>query len=90
LFNIYVQVWGIQLVIYYAFNHTSLGEGYSCAPPLVGDERSTHFSRCCSFRWGHYSYIQLIGFVLLISGTLVYNSVVKLPFLYYPTKEDRH
>ncbi|ELR16647.1 uncharacterized protein ACA1_088940 [Acanthamoeba castellanii str. Neff] len=60
-------VWGIQLVIYYAFNHTSLGEG-----------------------WGHYSYIQLIGFVLLISGTLVYNSVVKLPFLYYPTKEDRH
>jgi hypothetical protein len=44
----------------------------------------------CGHRWGHYSYVQLIGFVLLIGGTLVYNSVVKIPFLYYPTKEDRH
>jgi hypothetical protein len=41
-------------------------------------------------RWGHYSYVQLIGFSLLIGGTLIYNSVVKIPFLYYPTKEDRH
>jgi hypothetical protein len=60
-------VWGAQLVIYYAFNHTSLGEG-----------------------WGKYSWVQLIGFALLITGTLIYNAVLKIPCFFYPLKEDRH
>ncbi len=40
-------MWGIQLVIYYAFNHTSLGEGYVLLE-MSSQKRSTHFLRCCS------------------------------------------
>ena len=33
--------------------------------------------------WGKYSYIQVIGFVLLLLGTVLYNAVLKVPGLYY-------
>ncbi len=43
--------------------------------------------------WGHYSWMQIIGFLFLIVGTLVYNKVLRLPCLVYedapkkPTEE---
>merc|ERR1719382_1099398 len=33
--------------------------------------------------WTDYSYLQLLGFLLLVLGTLVYNGVVKVPALNY-------
>merc|ERR1740121_2239400 len=33
--------------------------------------------------WTVYSYLQLLGFLLLVLGTLVYNGVVKVPALNY-------
>ncbi len=33
--------------------------------------------------WNHYSYIQVLGFLLLLVGTMIYNAVIKLPCLYY-------
>jgi len=34
--------------------------------------------------WSYWSYLQLGGFFLMISGSLIYNESVKLPFLEYP------
>jgi len=34
--------------------------------------------------WTSYSYIQLIGFLILVSGQAVYGEVLKVPGLYYP------
>jgi len=33
--------------------------------------------------WTKYSYVQLIGFVLLVIGTMVYNGVIRFPCLRY-------
>jgi len=35
-----------------------------------------------------FCYMQLIGFVVLISGTMVYNQIVRVPGFTYP--EDVH
>jgi hypothetical protein len=37
--------------------------------------------------WQKYSWIQFVGFFLLICGTLVYNSVIKIPFVRYESQE---
>jgi len=41
----------------------------------------THFGE----KWNDYSPLQLAGFFLLILGTVIYNKVLKIPFLYYDT-----
>lgn len=33
--------------------------------------------------WNHYSYVQVLGFMLLLLGTTIYNAVLKIPGLYY-------
>jgi hypothetical protein len=33
--------------------------------------------------WNHYSYVQVVGFLLLLLGTTIYNAVLKIPGLYY-------
>jgi drug/metabolite transporter (DMT)-like permease len=37
--------------------------------------------------WTKHSYVQLIGFFILIVGTLIYNAVIKIPGLKYEPKE---
>ena len=40
-------------------------------------------------RWGPYTYLKLIGFILVILATLVYDEDIKLPWLFkYPTRES--
>jgi len=36
--------------------------------------------------WNKYSWVQVIGFLLLIFGTLTYNAVLRFPGLYYEPK----
>jgi len=38
--------------------------------------------------WTQYSYLEVIGFILLVFGTLMYNSVLRFTFLYYPEREN--
>jgi len=38
--------------------------------------------------WTQYSYLEVIGFMLLLFGTFVYNSVIRFNFLYYPAQEN--
>lgn len=43
--------------------------------------------------WNAYSYVQLIGFSLLVIGTIVYNGVIKIPGLIYEqsgTPQETH
>lgn len=37
--------------------------------------------------WTNWSYLQLVGFGILIFGTFMYNRVFELPFFFYPPKE---
>jgi len=34
-----------------------------------------------------FAWLQLVGFVVLLAGTIIYNEVVKLPWLYYPSRD---
>ena len=38
-------------------------------------------------KWESFCYIQVVGFLILLSGTVVYNKIVKLPFLKYEDEE---
>ena len=38
-------------------------------------------------KWQKYTWVQVLGFVLLVLGTMIYNQVFKLPKFYYPEKE---
>lgn len=38
--------------------------------------------------WEDFQYLQLIGFVILVYGTTVYNDIFKIPFFPYPELED--
>lgn len=40
-------------------------------------------------KWEAFCYVQIIGFVTLLSGTLIYNEIVRLPCLKYPVEEDK-
>eukprot|EP00164_Ancoracysta_twista_P002055 GFYU01002707.1.p1 GENE.GFYU01002707.1~~GFYU01002707.1.p1 ORF type:complete len:403 (-),score=130.55 GFYU01002707.1:286-1494(-) len=40
--------------------------------------------------WGQYSWLQLIGFVMLFTGTLVYNEVLHVPMFRYPSKDTEY
>mmetsp|Transcript_24472 Transcript_24472/g.44985 ORF Transcript_24472/g.44985 Transcript_24472/m.44985 type:complete len:198 (-) Transcript_24472:120-713(-) len=35
-------------------------------------------------RWTGYSYLQLFGFIILLSGQAIYGSFLRIPKLYYP------
>merc|ERR1712187_745322 len=35
--------------------------------------------------WNDYSYMQLVGFAVLVVGQSIYGGVLKLPFFTYPT-----
>jgi hypothetical protein len=38
--------------------------------------------------WESFCWIQTIGFVVLLTGTIVYNKIIKIPFLAYPEEEE--
>jgi drug/metabolite transporter (DMT)-like permease len=42
-----------------------------------------------ALRWNTFSWLQLIGFLILIVGTLTYNAIISLPFLPVPDSSSR-
>lgn len=38
--------------------------------------------------WETFIWLQVIGFVVLIAGTSIYNEIIRVPKLYYPSKEE--
>jgi len=41
------------------------------------------FDKSAGERWTRWSYIQVIGFALLITGTVLYNGIIKIPYMQY-------
>jgi hypothetical protein len=62
-----VCIWVLQLVLYYALENTEYGQHH----PGIGEE------------WSIWSWMQLAGFGLLVTGMFVYNKMVRLPLLKY-------
>ncbi|OHT08244.1 hypothetical protein TRFO_23236 [Tritrichomonas foetus] len=65
-------LWIIQLIIYYSFNASN----------------KLHQFRFIGEPWKKYSYIQLLGFAMMILGILIYHKTIKLPWFKYPQPED--
>jgi drug/metabolite transporter (DMT)-like permease len=38
--------------------------------------------------WTKFSWVEIIGFVVVSVGIMIYNSVFKIPCLYYPSKQE--
>eukprot|EP00747_Dinoflagellata_sp_TGD_P191629 gnl/TRDRNA2_/TRDRNA2_55262_c0_seq1.p1 gnl/TRDRNA2_/TRDRNA2_55262_c0~~gnl/TRDRNA2_/TRDRNA2_55262_c0_seq1.p1 ORF type:complete len:440 (-),score=70.89 gnl/TRDRNA2_/TRDRNA2_55262_c0_seq1:69-1388(-) len=65
-------VWAVEIAIFYAT------ESSFCSP--AGRSRGV----CFGTPWDKWSPLQLLGFVLLVLGTLMYNAIIRLPKCYYP------
>ena len=61
-------IWVVQLIIHYSIQNKKYGKAH----PSVGEV------------WGRWSFMQLAGFSLLFTSTLMYNKIVRLPFFEYP------
>ena len=61
-------IWVVQLIIYYSIKGTDYGNKHSS----LGEE------------WTVWSWMQLSGFLLLFTGMLLYNKIIRLPFFSYP------
>ena len=61
-------IWVVQLILYYAMKPTTYGQQH----PDIGEP------------WTPWSWMQLAGFLLLFTGMLVYNKIVRVPLFEYP------
>jgi drug/metabolite transporter (DMT)-like permease len=59
-------IWVIEIIIYYSINNLEYGHHH----PEIGEE------------WTKWSWMELTGFALLITGLLVYSASVRLPLNY--------
>jgi drug/metabolite transporter (DMT)-like permease len=65
-------IWVVQIILYYAL----LGSQYGNHHPGIGEE------------WSAWSWMQLAGFGLLVTGMFVYNKMVRLPWVAYVTEQS--
>ena len=63
-------IWIVQIIICYSIKGTDYGNKHSS----LGEE------------WTFWSWMQLSGFLLLFTGMLLYNKIIKVPFFKYPTE----
>lgn len=61
-------IWFVQLIIYYSIRNIPYGHEHS----TLGEE------------WTPWSWMQLSGFLLLFTGMLLYNKIIRVPFFKYP------
>jgi hypothetical protein len=64
-------IWVVEIIIYYSIRNLNYGHHH----PEIGEE------------WTIWSWMELTGFALLVTGLFVYNATVKLPLDY---KDDDH
>ena len=60
-------IWIVQVIIYYSIHNKPIGWHH----PKIGEELNI------------YSLMEFSGFLLLFTGTLVYNKILRLPFFDY-------
>lgn len=61
-------IWVVQLIIHYSIYKSDYGHHH----PDLGEE------------WTPFSWMQLSGFLLLFTGMLLYNKIIRLPIFKYP------
>jgi hypothetical protein len=60
-------IWVAQLILFYSIQNSEYGHHH----PTLGES------------WSVWSWLQLMGFGLLITGMLAYNQTIRLPFFEY-------
>ena len=66
-------IWVVQLIIFYSIRGTDYGNRHSS----IGEE------------WTVWSWMQLAGFLLLFTGMLLYNKIIKIPIFKYPSDAQK-
>ena len=66
-------IWIVQVIIYYIIKDRDYGHQH----PSLGEEITI------------WSLMQLAGFLLLFTGTLLYNGILRLPFFKYPSHDEK-
>ena len=61
-------IWIVQLILFYSLRNTNYGHQH----PDIGEP------------WNMWSYMQLSGFLLLFTGMLLYNKIIRVPCFKYP------
>jgi len=64
-------IWMVQLTLHYTLRNTDYGKKH----PSIGEE------------WSVFSWMQLSGFLLLFTGMLLYNKILRMPFFDYPGEQ---
>jgi hypothetical protein len=65
-------VWVVQLIFHYTFSKSEWGRRH----PEIGEE------------WSVASWLELAGFILLVTGMFIYNGSLKMPCLSYDRQPD--
>ena len=64
------------------------GRGARPAPRRPGRHRQNSWSFSLGVAWESFCWVQLLGFAILLTGTVVYVKIVRVPGLAYPAEED--
>jgi hypothetical protein len=67
-------IWIAEIILFYALKWSN--SEYGKKHPDLGEELTP------------WSILELAGFLLLISGTLLYNKILQMPFFHYPPKPE--
>lgn len=77
------QIGSIFSIAFFNFFGLSVTKEFSATTRMVMDSVRTIVIWAVSIgvKWQDFSYLQVIGFVFLLSGTAIYNNLIKLPCL---------
>jgi uncharacterized membrane protein len=76
-------------IAFFNFFGVSVTKHGSAAMRMVLDSLRTMviWAFSLGLKWEKFCFMQIVGFVILLSGTMVYNSIVKVPGFAYPDEE---
>jgi len=76
-------------IAFFNFFGVSVTKHGSAAMRMVLDSLRTMviWAFSLGMKWEKFCFMQIVGFVILLSGTMVYNAIVKVPGFAYPEAE---
>jgi drug/metabolite transporter (DMT)-like permease len=77
-------------IAFFNFSGVSVTQHLSASTRMVLDSLRTIviWAVSLALKWQEFDYPQVIGFVLLLGGSAIYNRIFEVPYLPYPEEED--
>jgi len=76
-------------IAFFNFSGVSVTQHLNAATRMVLDSLRTVVIWAVSLAlgWQSFDYLQVVGFVLLLIGSVIYNRIIEVPYLPYPEEE---